>query len=357
MGVAQRRICIRLTPEELARHGPGKVGLLLRSMYGTQDASHIWQKDYVAFVCETGGFVRGKHNAALFRHDDGDIKLLVQADSDGLAHLDQLLRSKYTVKNQGALRFDPEDDAELHLLNRTLRRGEDALGQLIDLIPDGRHAELIIKETGCTDKTKSVSTPNIKEKDHVVLARVQASRLDAQGATSFRSCVMRASDLAQDRMGLCETAKGFAQRMKAPTFEDLVPLKWLARCLVGRPRARLRYRRQNMPKRGRVFVDSDYAADLITRKSTTGLVAMVGLHQLKCPSNLQSLIALSVGESEYYAITKGGVVAIDLSQLYQDLGLDYIFEVASDSSTARSLSGRLGVGQRTKHIQTRYDFG
>ena len=40
--------------------------------------------------------------------------------------------------------------------------------------------------------------------------------------------------------------------------------------------------------------------------------------------------------------------------MYQDLGIPMKIEIQSDSSTANSLTDRLGAGQRTKHIDTRY---
>ena len=61
-GTAQRLICIRLPAEDRQKHGEDKVGRLIKSMYGTQDASHIWQHDYVNLICgELGGCRRGKH--------------------------------------------------------------------------------------------------------------------------------------------------------------------------------------------------------------------------------------------------------------------------------------------------------
>ena len=40
--------------------------------------------------------------------------------------------------------------------------------------------------------------------------------------------------------------------------------------------------------------------------------------------------------------------------MYQDLGIPMKIEMQSDSSTANSLTDRLGAGQRTKHIDTRH---
>ena len=135
---------------------------------------------------------------------------------------------------------------------------------------------------------------------------------------------------------------------------DFVPLKRAARYLVGKPKAALRYRRQKHVDKTTVFVDSDFAGDPLSRKSTTGLVAQIGNNTVKSGSTLQSLTALSVGEAEFYAVVKGGQVGLCLRSMYQDLGIPMKIEIQSGSSTANSLTDRLGAGQRTKHIGTRY---
>ena len=73
---------------------------------------------------------------------------------------------------------------------------------------------------------------------------------------------------------------------------------------------------------------------------------------LKSGSTLQSLTALRVGEAEFYAVVKGCQVGLSLRSVYQDLGIPMKIEIQSDSSTANSLTDRLGAGQRTQH--TRY---
>ena len=101
-------------------------------------------------------------------------------------------------------------------------------------------------------------------------------------------------------------------------------------------------------------MDCDFAGDPVSRTSTTGLAAKIGNHTEKSGSSLQSLTALSVGEAEFYAVVKGGQVGLSLRSMYQDLEIPMKIEIQSDSSTANSLTDRLGAGQRTKHIDTRY---
>ena len=85
-------------------------------MYGTQDASHIWQLDYVNLI---GGELGG------FRRDDDFVCL---SDDDGLKHVDGLLKFKETAKDMGTLGFADSDVTSLLLLNRVFRVG---VGQLV----------------------------------------------------------------------------------------------------------------------------------------------------------------------------------------------------------------------------------
>ena len=49
---------------------------------GTQDASHIWQHDYVTLLFGdlVGGYRRGKHSAALFHNPNECAKMAVHGD-------------------------------------------------------------------------------------------------------------------------------------------------------------------------------------------------------------------------------------------------------------------------------------
>ena len=109
---------------------------------------------------------------------------------------------------------------------------------------------------------------------------------------------------------------------------------------MGKPKAALRYRRH--VDKITVFVDSDFAGHAVSRKSTIGFVAQIGNHTVK---TLQSLTALSVGEVEFYAVVKGGQFGLSLRSMYQDLGIPMNIEMQSKSSTANSLTDRLGAGQ------------
>ena len=137
-GTAQRLVYIRLPAEERQKYGEDNIGRLIKSMYGTHDASHIWQL-HVNLICgEIGGFRRGKHSAALFHNPNHDVRMAVHgddfvclSDDDGLEHIDSLLRSKYSAKNMGTLGIEDSDVKSLLLLNRVFTVGVEQTGQYL----------------------------------------------------------------------------------------------------------------------------------------------------------------------------------------------------------------------------------
>ena len=77
------------------------------------------------------------------------------------------------------------------------------------------------------------------------------------------------------------------------------------------------------------------------------------MHTVKASCTLQSLIALSVGEAEFYALVLGAAILLSLQSLLADLGLSFETQIRADSTTAKAITDRTGVN-RTKHIQTRW---
>ena len=137
--------------------------------------------------------------------------------------------------------------------------------------------------------------------------------------------------------------------MKAPNESDMKDLKGLRRYLVGRPRAVNVYH----PQRPTNVIKAQ-TATTPTRRSTTGYTRSIGTHCVKHGSNLQSTVALSSEESEFYALTCGAALGLSLKSLMAGWGQKYdLIIVLSDSSAARSTAARRGLG-KVRHVQTRY---
>ena len=135
---AQRLICIRLPAEDRQKYDEDQVGRWVKSMYGTQDASHIWQLGCANRICgDSGSFRRGKHSAALFHNPNQVVEMAMQGDNfecllddGGLKHIDTPLKSKnavYDMKNTWIQRLKLEQSCVVELwiqswsgLNRTI---------------------------------------------------------------------------------------------------------------------------------------------------------------------------------------------------------------------------------------------
>ena len=115
----------------------------------------------------------------------------------------------------------------------------------------------------------------------------------------------------------------------------------------------LTYVRQTSDATLQVHVDSDWAGELLGKKSTTGVIVRRGKHLLRHMSCLQTLVALSRGEAEYYALIRGACTSLGIQSHYQDWMIDVPIQIYSDSSAARSVVRRHRIGGRLRHLQTR----
>ena len=118
---------------------------------------------------------------------------------------------------------------------------------------------------------------------------------------------------------------------------------------MGKPRIVTEFQYQNRIHRICVWVDSDHARCRRTRRSTSGGVAMLGRHHVKGWSLTQGVIALSSGESEFYGIVKGSSVGLDAQSILRDLGVNLALRVYTDSSAAKGIALRRGIG-KVRHI-------
>ena len=303
-GIPKRTIYI----DSYTESGEKECGLLMKSMYVTQDAPNIWQSHYTGLL-ESAGIKRGRSNASVFYRESDGTRIvvhgddfLVLSDSQGLQEVDDLLRSDYELKRLGTLGFEEGDDREIHFLNRLIRVGKHNGRQAVFLEPDRKHLDLLIRELGL-DTAKGVDTPDVKKSVDQQMLESKSPILGKDLAKTYRSCVMRAAYLSQDRPDISHTVKDLARGMVNPTEAKWSDLKRLGRFLKKYPDFTQIFAEQRMPNSIRVQVDSGHAGCAVTRRSTTGMMAL-----FEHASNVQSTISLSTGESEYYALVKGGSI-------------------------------------------------
>jgi hypothetical protein len=177
--------------------------------------------------------------------------------------------------------------------------------------------------------------------------------LEKAEASVFRGMVARANYLALDRPDIQFSVKEIARRMAKPRMIDWQLLKRLARYLVTAPRCVCHFSWQYPQDVVDIFVDADWAGCKKTSRSTSGGAVMMGWHTIKTFSSTQATIALSSGESELYALTKGASQALGFIALARDLGSTIQATVHTDASAILGIVNRQGLG-KLRHVKVQY---
>ena len=361
MGTAARQLFLQLPEEDQNLPGDTEpmAGRLLKSMYGTQDASKIFQDDYQGYLRQEGAeFSRlcpsifKISSRGLLGAVHGD-DFMVAGEPENLKWFDEVLNRRYTARWENTL---GDGYGEMFFLNRLVRYIPDgADGPALEIEADARHAEILMKEFNFDDKTKGSDIPEEKMSQSELIDSERQPALEQKQVTMFRSMVMRMAYMSVDRPDLCHVVRSLASSMKNPKMVDWLRLKKAVRYLIKQPYLKRIFKLQNKKDlRVEAWSDSDWAGDLKTRRSTTGSVVKVGTHTVLVKGASQKVVALSSSESEFYAMCRTSTLAefVRGILLFWEMP-QTVVRLRVDSSSAKAMSERHGVGA-SRHIQARY---
>jgi hypothetical protein len=199
---------------------------------------------------------------------------------------------------------------------------------------------------------KSVSTP---EPPNVPL-RMEGEFVGDAQAAEFAAAVGSLMYIATcTRFDILHAVGLLSRVMQKPTSEHWDRLMHVLRYLKGTADHCLVLGGDNLKLR--VYSDSDYAGCLATRRSTAGIVCMLGDAAVYAMSRRQPTVALSTTEAEYMAAANGASKAMEISQLLEQFGIHtkpvtmYCDNQSSIKITKHNMSS-----QRTKHIDVQYHY-
>ena len=153
-------------------------------------------------------------------------------------------------------------------------------------------------------------------------------------------------------------AVGVLARFNAnPGMEHWKALKHLCRYLQGTKDVKLCYQPDpSSPERFTAYADADYAGELDSRRSTSGMVVKMGSGAISWASKLQPVVSLSTTEAEYISATATGQEVLWLRNLFSEMG--YAIEGPStlflDNQSAISVSRNPEHHGRMKHLDLRH---
>ena len=113
----------------------------------------------------------------------------------------------------------------------------------------------------------------------------------------------------------------------------------------------MQYQWQPMQTTMTTFSDADWAGCRDIRNSTTGGCVKIARHCVKGWSKTQSLVVLSSGESELYAMLRASAETLGFLSMAKDMGRRVHGEIWGDANAALGIINRDGLG-KTRHIET-----
>ena len=254
--------------------------------------------------------------------------------------------SLFKFKSLG--RVGPRANSSGRYLKRTIEwRGDRFVYHAND-----KHVDDIIELMGVAS-SKGQATPGSKATGAAITDPEAITGDEAHMMARTIGCILY---LALDRPELQYAAKVVASDISKPTELTRHRVKRVAKFLVDHPRLEWHFPVQDADMLGVLsgYSDSDWAADVVTRRSTTGFVIMHGHHTIDTGSASQLTIALSSAEAEFYASGRSSASLLMLCGVLAEMSLKRRIPVNyMDRDADRALATRIGVG-RMRHIQVRW---
>ena len=214
---------------------------------------------------------------------------------------------------------------------------------------DPKHMKILEKEWDMMH-CSMVETPLTKEGQDLLDT---GEKLDGEMARKVRRGIARINYMAQDRSDLGVAARVLSQHMANPQEGAVSGIKRVIRYLKRYPRGILEIQGGGDMKVLAVWTDSDWAGDVVSRRSCSGGSLQLGGSTVHHWSKLQANVALSSGEAELNSAVKGISEAIGLKELMQEvLGVSPEITFHVDASACRGILLRQGAG-KVKHLTTK----
>jgi hypothetical protein len=137
----------------------------------------------------------------------------------------------------------------------------------------------------------------------------------------------------------------------APTNYCHMAVKRVLRYLQGTVYLALEYCSSDIKMN--VFVDSDYAGDTNSRKSTSGMALFLGSSLIQWHSKKQSAVSLSTSEAEYRAMTEATKNPILFKRILEELNINVEWPIPMHSDNKSAIEWATGdkpPGKRAKHV-------
>lgn len=335
-----------------------KVYLLKRSLYGLKQSPRQWYLKFDEYMLSLN-YSRSQYDSCVYfkRPENGKpIYLLLYVDdmliaSQSKSEVEQLksdLKIRFEMKDLGSAR---------RILGMDIARNR-SKGSL--WLTQSDYIEKVVRRFNMNE-ARSVSVPiaqgvKLTEKGKPQNSEKRAQMSNIPYANGIGSIMYT---MVCTRPDLAHCISVLSRFMADPGRQHWESLKWTFRYMNGHKSIGIQFQRvedsTQDPLMG--FVDSDYAANVDSRKSQSGFVFVLYGAAVSWKSSLQSVVALSTTEAEYMAMTEAVKEAMWLKGIMEEFGVEQKSVVIKcDNQSALHLSKHQVFHERSKHIDVRMHF-
>jgi len=220
------------------------------------------------------------------------------------------------------------------------------------IAPNAKHARNVINALGLAE-ANACKTPDLPDAEPP-----NSPALVGDERVLYRSCTMSLMYASQDLVNIQRQVNFLSTCLNAPTEHNMLQLKRVARYLIGVPDLGVWLPKPDPSRFSKGVVelegecDTDWGADKKDRKSLACGLVFADHCQLASFVRKQGFLAQSSGEAEF-----GGIHTIVLElkcfkNFFEWLGFLVRWRAGTDSSAAKSMAQRAGVG-RVRHMDIR----
>lgn len=343
-GVLKENIYMSL-PEGFANKSGGNVLRLKRAIYGLKQSSLAWYERVKDCLCKLG-FKNSKYEPCLFAKMYDNVKIIIGLYVDDFLifsnneteteKLKNVLGSEFKLKDLGPVR-------QYLGMRINLSKNKNVI-----TVDQQQYIEQLVSKFQMSD-CKLQSTPiepklNV-EKTTGCLPDVPYQKLI--GSLMYLAVLTR-PDIAY-------AVSYLSQFNSCYNVNCYNYAKRILRYLQCTKNYCLKYSSNDIGLQG--FVDSDWASDVIDRKSYTGFCFVMSGSAISWQSRKQKSVSLSSTEAEYTALSEASREAVYLRNLMHEITRKfYVIDLHCDNQSALKLASSHQTHNRTKHIDVRYHY-
>lgn len=324
---------------------------LRKAIYGLKQASRQWYKKMDDFLTKNLGLCRNLADDCIYTGCYDGVIVIIALYVDDLLIACSKMSKLNEIKAELSKRFRMKDLNEARKclgfeISRDTETGKMFLSQ-------SKYAQKVISRFGM-ESAKGCLTPmevglNLEQESE---SAVDAPYREAIGSLMYL--------MVGTRPDIAFAVSKLAKYVENPTVTQWKAVKRLLRYVIKTMEYGIWFCADNaLEPFG--YVDSDWAGDVIARKSTSGYVFVMGGGAVSWCSRQQEVVALSSTEAEYISLCSGMKEAIWLKRLVSDLGINPglasgAMRILVDNQGSMDLARNGSTNRRTKHIDIRYHF-